>query len=279
MVKRVAFQGIPGSFSSSAVRLLTEGDVELVGTNKFREIFEYVSTSRVDFGVVPVENAIAGSVHEIFDLMAEFSVEIVKEVYCPVRLSLLGIDYSGRSKEEVLANLTHAISHPKALEQCSHFFQKYPHILQVIHSDTAGAAREVSNKKSPALAAIASEEAASLYGLHTIFENVQNHEDNTTRFFLIRKPVKGPKTGNKASFVLTLKHEPGSLVTALNVFALSGANLTKIESRPIPGRPYHYRFFIDAKGDPATLQAAARECLEVSTSLVELGYYTDSLPQ
>lgn len=274
MQTRVAFQGSPGSFSHNAARRMCGSEVEFVGTNRFREIFELVSSNRVAMGIIPVENAIAGSVHEVYDLLGAFELPVVSELYCPVRLSLLiAQPPSDGDSEGTIRRLEQVISHPKALEQCSLLFQQYPNLSPVIHADTAGAAKEVAARKASNIAALASDEAAEMYGLHVLRANVQNHQENTTRFFGISKQAAERSGCNKASFILTLKHVPGSLARALSAFAGAGVNLTKIESRPIAGKPYEYHFFVDAQGQPEQLRLAVESCRQETDEIRELGYY------
>ena len=237
MGKRVAYQGIIGSFSSMAARALYGSDLDLLHTTRFRDIFEHVVNNRADVGVVPLENALAGSVHENYDLLQEYNCYIIAEYYCPVHLHLLALERS--------STLTQVLSHPKALEQCSQFFERNPAIQPGVFSDTAGAALHVASTKDPSIGAIASEEAARTYGLTIVEHCVQNHQTNSTRFVAISSKPATLTTPNKCSIVVRLPHQPGSLYRLLGEIAALSVNVTKIESRPILGMPFEYAFHID----------------------------------
>jgi prephenate dehydratase len=227
-----------------ATKALFGSDIVALQTRRFREIFEHVKERRADVGVIPIENALAGSVHENYDLLAEFDLEIIGEYYCPVQLHLMTVRSPDGKKPE-LDSISQAVSHPKALEQCSQFLELHPSISPVVFSDTAGAAEMVRDKKDSHTAAIASEEAAQAYGLEIVARSIQNHAANSTRFVAISLHNAAPGTPNKCSLLFTLPHRPGSLHTVLGTIAGAGMNVTKIESRPIMGRPFEYTFHVD----------------------------------
>lgn len=265
----VAFQGIPGSFSSMAASALFGSDSIAIHTKQFREIFERVMDGSANFGVVPIENALAGSVHENYDLLEEYPCSIVAETLVPVQLQLIAIPNAG--------SISKVYSHPKALEQCSTFFAKHPEIEAVVWSDTAGAAEHVAKTGDPALAAIASEEAAAIYGLRTLKCSIQNHPNNATRFVAIAKDPGDEVHPTKCSLVISLAHKPGSLFAILREVSELGLNLTKIESRPIVGSPFSYSFHIDIECLPdqsETLRDAARRISKNVEKLKNLGFYT-----
>lgn len=237
MENRVAYQGIVGSFSSMAARALYGQDFAPIQTARFRDIFEAVKLGNANFGVIPIENALAGSVHENYDLLQEYELSIVAEYLCPVHLHLMG--------HGSLTTITRVLSHPKALEQCSHFLELHPTITAVVCSDTAGAAFQVARIKDPYSAAIASEEASVTYRLPIIQRTIQNHVTNATRFVAIASKAADCPSPTKSSIVVSLPHEPGSLHKLLSEIASLSLNLTKIESRPILGKPFEYAFHID----------------------------------
>jgi prephenate dehydratase len=208
-------------------------------------------------------------VHEVYDLFAEFPVTITAELFLPVQLCLLG------SAGASLESLRFIHSHPKALEQCSRLFLEHPHFFPQIHQDTAAAAREAAEQRDPAVGAIASREAAFLYHLEVIADGIQNHPDNTTRFVAFTQPPSaGTKLAQKASFTLVLSHRPGALVECLRAFSSRGLNLTKLESRPVSGKPYQYAFFIDCVSDAPTDFVQLTESLRlVSENIRVLGVY------
>lgn len=264
----VAFQGTAGSFSSMAARALYGSDFKSHGTLRFRDIFELVKNGQADIGVIPIENAVAGSVHENYDLLSQYECVIVAETYIPVQLHLLGINSD-------LA-ITKVFSHPKALEQCSNFIEDNPQIETVAWSDTAGAAEHVAALNKPGIAALASEEAALLNNLKIIARSVQNHPNNSTRFIAISKKQPEAKNPNRCSLIVSLSHNPGSLSAILKEIANLNLNLTKIESRPILGSPFSYLFYIDIEGSEAQSAALITlpELIKSNTeSLRILGFY------
>lgn len=272
MGKRVAYQGITGSFSSMAARALYGSDITPLQTTRFREIFEHVTAGRADVGVVPIENALAGSIHENYDLLSEHNCAIVGEYYCPVQLHLMTA-----SPTASVDSITQAFSHPKALEQCSDFLERYPTVSPVVFSDTAGAAAHVKQLNNPGVAAIASEEAAEEYGLTIIARTIQNHASNTTRFFAVAKSQEKNPSPSKCTLILSLRHEPASLYQLLGEFAALQINVTKIESRPIPGKPFEYSFHLDLETTPqstGTLHDATERAKQTTVETRVLGLYS-----
>lgn len=255
-----------------AATALVGADFEPLNTTRFREIFEHVADGSADLGVVPIENALAGSIHENYDLLGEFACSIIGEHYCPVQLHLMVLPGTATSPSE----LTHVVSHPKALEQCSTFLESLPILTQVNYSDTAGAALHVRERREPTVAAIASEEAASTYGLTILARGIQNHALNATRFVAISSQPRTALTGSKCSLLLTLPHEPGSLARILTAVANLRGNVTKIESRPILGKPFEYRFYIDIESPGPThssLQATIEAVRKLAASCRVVGAY------
>ncbi len=272
MGKRVAYQGITGSFSSMAARALYGADIVPLQTTRFREIFEHVTAGRADVGVVPIENALAGSIHENYDLLSEHNCAIVGEYYCPVQLHLMTASPSAS-----IESITQAFSHPKALEQCSDFLERHPLVSPVVFSDTAGAAAHVKQLNNPCAAAIASEEAAEEYGLTIIARAIQNHTSNTTRFFAVAKNSEAIALPSKCTLILSLRHEPASLYKLLGEFAALQINVTKIESRPIPGKPFEYSFHLDLETTPdstGTLLDAIERAKQTTVETRVLGLYS-----
>lgn len=243
MVQTVAYQGVPASFSHIASLIYAGDDSRFVGTTRFREIFELVVSGKATVGVVPIENSLAGSVHENYDLLAKNQVFVVGEIYLPVQHNLMGIQVLGRSTQERINDLKRVYSHPKALEQCVNFFERNSHIEQNVFSDTAGAAKEVMERKDPSIGAIASRKAADLYGLEIFESNIEDDPNNLTRFVVIAKSPGSVENANKCSLIFKLPHVPRSLLSALTVF--EECDLTKIESRPIHGQPFNYLFHLD----------------------------------
>lgn len=268
---KIAFQGIPGSFSHTAAVNLFGQDHIFIGVNQFRKIFELVKEKSADRGVVPIENSLAGSVYENYDLLSRFKLPIVGEYYLEIEHHLLGIEKSADFKK-----IKEVYSHPKALEQCVNFFEKYPWIEKKLFSDTAGAAKFVADSKDPTMGAIASRSASELYGLPILKKNIEDNEFNFTRFLIISREKQSTQKPNKCSLVFTVKHVPGSLVSALRVFAENKVNLVKIESRPIHGKPFEYLFYVDlefSKNLENRMNSIIYEFKKETQSVMVLGYY------
>ncbi|WP_041657913.1 prephenate dehydratase [Marinithermus hydrothermalis] len=252
---RVAYQGAEGAFSEAAA-LTAYPDAETVGYATFHEVFEAVAGGAVHCGVVPVENSLAGSINQTYDLLLEHDLHVVGEVILRVQHCLVAP--KGTRIEEV----RRVISHPQALAQCDGFLARY-HLEGVPVYDTAGAARQLAQHPEPGVAAIASRRAAERYGLEVLAEGIEDFEFNYTRFFVLatqeRPRGEGP---HKTSVVFALRqrlgHSPGGLLEVLQGFAEHRVNLTKLESRPRRDRPWSYVFYVDFEGhveDPAPAQA------------------------
>jgi prephenate dehydratase len=259
----VAIQGEPGAFSHTAAEQLYGPELRLVPTRSFDDLFRAVATGDADRALVPVENTLAGSVQGNLDRIIRDDLHVVAETRVRIRLSLVAPP--GRRMDEI----TRAASHPVALQQCQAFFRSHPEVEPVAVYDTAGSIRDLMAGEGEYDAAIGSDLAATIYGAETIREEIEDDKENYTRFFAVSTlaeafPEKSPKT----SLAFVVAHEPGSLHKALGAFANRGIDLTKLESRPIPGRPWEYRFFADVRGNP---QAELGPCLD------ELRIYTAEL--
>jgi len=265
---RVAYQGAEGSYSHLAAQSHFAGQpggVLLEGHETFRGAAEAVRSGAADLALLPIENTTAGSINETYDLLSEGGLVITGEVVREVEHCLLALP--GATLEGIRA----ALSHPQALRQCEGFFREHPAIRPQSEYDTAGAARKVRDAGDRTLAAIASASAAATYGLVVLAHGIQTLEGNATRFVEIGpQPVPvAPGAAAKTSLQLELADRPGALGEVLSEFARRGLNLTKLESRPIPGRPFRYRFYLDVEGhassEPfrAALEAAAPHTAEL----------------
>jgi prephenate dehydratase len=263
---RVAFQGERGAFSEeAAVKLLGE-QIVAVPQPTFDATFAAVGRGLADYVLSPIENSLAGSVHRAFDLLVESELNIIGEVVIPISLNLIALPGAR------LEQLTAVESHPVALAQCERFFRAHPLLKRIAAEDTAWSVREIMQAGDPARAAIASRRAAEIYGAIVLIEHLEDDAENYTRFLLLSASPNGAAAvaaANKLSLVFQLPHQPGSLYRALEVFARRKINLMKIESRPVHGRPWEYRFYID-------LQASASDP-EASAAIVELGNQADNL--
>jgi prephenate dehydratase len=266
---RVAFQGERGAFSEeAAIRLLGE-QILPVPQPTFDATFAAVDLGLADFVLSPIENSLAGSVHRAFDLLVESGLSIIGEVVIPISLNLIALP--GATMEQIAA----VASHPVALAQCEQFFRAHPRLKRIAAEDTAGSVREIMQAGDPTRAAIASRRAAEIYGGKILLERLEDDSENYTRFLLLSPSTNGTAPANKLSLVFQLPHLPGSLHRALEVFARRNINLMKIESRPVHGRPWEYRFYIDLQAtssDPEVV-AAMEELLTYAVNLKILGSY------
>lgn len=257
---RVAFQGELGAFSEEAARRFFSGPIEPVPCREFREVGAAVAGGSVAYGLLPIENTLAGSVVASYDVLAAEPLEVVGEVIVPIHHCLLGVPGTE------LARTTRVLSHPVALAQCSRFLLEHPTIEAVAVYDTAGAAREVARAGDPAVAAIAGRAAAQRYGLDILASNIEDRPDNQTRFLVVARAGSAPPAEaaraegqKKTALLVETDNTPGALVQALLPFANRGINLSKLESRPAAA-PWTYRFFMELEADaeaPDTQEALA----------------------
>lgn len=266
---RIAFQGERGAFSEeAAVKLLGE-DIQLVPRPTFEALYASIQDGVADYILAPIENSLAGSVHRSYDLLVSSGLHIQAEVVIPIVHNLIGVP--GATFERI----TQVSSHPVALAQCERFFASYPAIKRVATDDTAGSVREVMGAGDATKAGIASKRAAKVYGGAILREHLEDHPENYTRFLLLAISAEVAENADKLSLVLNLAHKPGSLCSALNAFARRNLNLLKIESRPIPGAPWSYCFYLDLQAslkNPET-RAALEELKEFADSVKILGCY------
>jgi prephenate dehydratase len=264
----VAIQGEAGSFSHAAAREALGPDVQLVPCPTFEDLFRAVEADQATRGVVPIENSLAGSVYEAYDALGAHALHVVGETQVRVRHCLVV------RPETLLGDVRRVASHPVALAQCRRFFLDHPAVAPVPAYDTAGSVRDLLAGRLDADAAIGSALAAQLYGGEILLEGIEDHPENYTRFLVVaREP--GPLEGtSKTSLVFLLPNVPGSLHRAMGVFATRGLDLTKIESRPLLGRPWEYVFYLDVLGDPRGAVAdALAELAGLARDLRVLGAY------
>jgi prephenate dehydratase len=269
---KVGYFGIPGSFTHN-VTSREYPDAELVGAAPFRAVFEKLETGEVDEIVVPIENTLAGSIYDNYDLLDKFDFTIKREMYLKIGHMLLGTAHNIDEIREVH-------SHQKALEQCSDFFRDNPQLTQVIASDTASAAKFAAEQGDPTIAAIASRENADIYGLNILRSNIENSDKNYTRFLGISKGQPEVETGdNKCSLIITLAHEQGSLNKVFELFGAEGCNLTKIESRPLINKPFEYIFYLDFTfGESTDFESLIKNLENRSHTLKQIGNYQAVFP-
>jgi len=280
MKQLVYYQGIAGAFSHIAAEGYFGKKHTFTGIPTFHTIFSKVEQGNVDYGVIPVENSLAGSVVENYDLLYRHDVSVIGEYYQSVRHNVL-IKKSDAKNPVTIQDITKVYSHPKALEQCIRFFEEHPHVQKVVYNDTAEAARYIASSSQRDIAAIASKQAAELYKLTTLVEDIQDNPNNWTRFLIItnlhrEQDILAYDTMYKCSLMFTLPHEPGSLYAMIGIFSNAHMNLSKIESRPIHGTTFEYVFTIDVEfhsHDYALIRELIKSCEEVADAVKVLGYY------
>jgi chorismate mutase/prephenate dehydratase len=271
---RVAYQGTEGAYSHQAACQhfgVSSRPVSLKAYATFRQMLEAVLEGHADRGVLPIENTTAGSVYEAYDLLLRLNLSLVGEEIVDVRHCLLGV------ADLALDSIRRIHSHPQALSQCSEFLASLPACEQVPAPNTALAAQQVHEWQDPAQAAIASEPAGAHFGLHVLRREIANQPVNYTRFVIVAaSPVEcDPRIASKVSLVLATRHEHGALARCLNLVADEGLNLAKLESRPRPGAPWEYVFYMDVEGhlSEPRMQAALTGLAASTVSLKVLGCY------
>jgi prephenate dehydratase len=268
----VAIQGERGAFSHSAAQKLLGSEIEAYPCPTFKEVFEALRDGEVQHAVIPIENTLHGSVLENYDHLLQFGFPIRGET--SVRISHHLIAMPGVT----LRQIRKAYSHPVALNQCRRFFEKNKRIAATPFYDTAGSVKMLQELRPEGAAAIASEAAASIYGGEIIKRNLEDNRENFTRFFLLtkqKKPVFGAIGDWKTSVVFSTANSPGSLFKVMACFALRDLSLTKIESRPLAGRPWEYLFYVDLIGSlqDKSVQSALANLTEVAQFSKVLGSY------
>ncbi|HLH39780.1 MAG TPA: prephenate dehydratase [Bryobacteraceae bacterium] len=269
---RVAFQGELGAFSQQAVSQLAGPRAKPVPKQRFEDVFRALEAGEVDAAALPIENTLAGSVHENYDLLLKYDFEITAETNVRIVHHLIA------APEVSFTSIRRVFSHPVALNQCLDFFARHRRIERVPFYDTAGSVKMVMEEKPAGAAAIASELAAKLYGAKILKREIEDDRRNFTRFFLLEKSGAAPRGRGrdwKTSLVFSTRNAPGSLFRALSALALRDLNLAKIESRPRRGKPWEYMFYLDVRAhrDEPRMKNALSHLSEVADFLRVLGSY------
>ncbi|MBD5280893.1 MAG: prephenate dehydratase [Bacteroides sp.] len=243
---KVAIQGVAGCFHDAAARQYFDGrDIETVPCDSFHSLFESLSTDASMIGIVAIENTIAGSLLANHELLRQSNLSIVGEH--SVRISHVLCALPG----ETIGSITEVNSHPMALMQCEQYLRRHPNMRMVEKFDTAGSAEEIAKQNLEHHAAVCGELAANLYGLNILEKGIETNKRNYTRFLILADPLLASEMKpreellDKASIVFTLPHSHGALSKVLTIFSFYDVNLTKIQSLPIVGREWEYRFYVD----------------------------------
>jgi len=244
---RASFQGTVGAYSHMAARkyfAARSGEMEFMGTETFAEALELAETGKVGYAILPIENTTAGSINQVYDLLRRTSLRIVGEEILQVRHCLAGLPGSG------VEGVRRVLSHPQGLIQCANFLASLSGVEQVAFIDTAAAAQEINRLADPTQAAISSEEAAAVYDLEVLARDIADQDENWTRFVVISgiEIEIDPRIPAKTSLIFTTRHHQGALAECLNMLAEHGLSLSKLESRPVPRRPWEYLFYVDLEG-------------------------------
>jgi len=276
-VKRtVSFQGELGAFSQVAARQLAGEECIPVPLPTFQEVFESVASGKCQAAVIPIENTLHGSIHENYDHLLRFDLPIRGETFVRIVHNLIappGVRFS---------DIKRIYSHPVALNQCRHFLDAHPNAQRIPFYDTAGSVKMVMDQSLTDAGAIASAAAASIYGAKILRKSIEDDRENYTRFFLLERPKRAKKspertanTKYKTTVVFTVRNVAGALFRSLSAFALRDLNMTKIESRPLRGKPWEYLFYLDFIGhqnDPVAKNALGH-LAELADTLRVLGCY------
>jgi prephenate dehydratase len=275
---RIAIQGELGSFSHEAAlgmaTVIGAENATIVPCAISADVFRAIADRSVDAAVIPIENSLAGPVAEHYDLLLDQDVAIERESLLRIRHNLIALPGTG------IEWILRVSSHPVALAQCRRFLEKHPKMQVVPFYDTAGSVKQIIEAGDPSGAAIASRHAAEQYGGEILVSGIEDNPANFTRFFLIRRVELAERENgaDKVSIAFTVENRPGTLVEALKIFAGQGTNLTKIESRPVQGKPWDYVFYVDYQIQTTASADMVLAELRSSCSMVkELGRYRTAL--
>lgn len=269
--KRIGIQGVRAAFHDVAARrYFADEEIELVECATFRRLCQAEADGETDFAMMAIENSIAGSILPNYQLLEQFGLKAVGEVYLRIEMCLMALP------GQTIADLSVVRSHPMALFQCQEFLARHPHIQAVEANDTAESAKEIAEGKKRGVGAIASRLAADVYGLSLLAEGIETDRQNYTRFLVIsrgERPRPNEKM-DKSSLRFEVTDRTGSLLEVLKSFAKHSVNMTKLQSVPILGRPYEYSFHVDLEwDDEARYRLALAEITASTVGLVEFGLY------
>lgn len=268
-MKRIAVQGIVGSFHEDAAQKYFNEKIEVVECKSFTSVCQLIDADKVDYAVLAIENSIAGSLLKNYQLIRDYHLRIIGEIYLHIQLNLMAVPGVKQ------ADITDIYSHPVALQQCVEYLEKYlPNAELHENMDTASAAKFVSEEKPPHAAAIGNLRSAQLYKLNILETGIETNKKNYTRFLILSKHGNPTEKANKASLCFEVGHFYGALARVLNVFAENEINLDKIQSVPIIGKPNEYTIHVDVEWEDAErYEKAIHQVLKSVSSLAILGEY------
>lgn len=270
-MKRIAIQGIAGSFHEDAARkYFGDEPIDIVECRSFQSVCELVDTDQVHIAVMAIENSIAGSILQNYSLIRDFHLHVIGETYVHIQMNLMMVP--GARREDIKT----IYSHPIAIRQCAEYIEKYfPHARIVENQDTAMSGKIVSTDGLTDAAAIGNLRTAELYGLNVLESGIETNKKNYTRFWVLSKHVNQSGGSNKASLAFEVGHYYGALARVLNIFAENKINLNKIQSVPIVGKPNEYTIHVDVEFDSEeNYEKAIHRVLKNVSSLSILGEYT-----
>ncbi|HUL45352.1 MAG TPA: prephenate dehydratase [Bacteroidota bacterium] len=265
----VAFQGEAGAFSEQAARAYFGSTIRTVPCTTFAAVFRIVTNGSARYGIIPIENSVYGSIHENYDLLEKFNVKITGELKLRIVHALLA------NPSVRMNDIRYVYSHPQALGQCDRFLGRLHDVKPIAVYDTAGAAKLIRKNRRTDAAAIASVEAARLFGLNVLRKGIETNRKNFTRFLILSRQRSVSDAAAKTSLIFSVKNRPGSLYRALGIFASNRINLFKIESRPLVGKPWEYLFYLDFEGRETDIGCtrALKRLRRISTFMKLLGSY------
>ncbi len=270
---RVVYQGEPGAYSEQACINFFGGDVNSTGLEQFEDCFQALREGSADYAVLPIENSSTGAIRQIYDLLTQYECYMVGETTVRVEHCLMALPGA------TLDAITHVYSHEQGLFQCERFLNAHPEWKQTPQADTAGSAKMVAGSGDLTKAAICSERAAEIYGLHILARGINHNDQNTTRFVVVSPRLELRGGADKISTLFVLPHEAGSLHEVLTVFNLHGLNMVKLESRPLPKRSWEYMFFLEFTGAPGdrAVDDALHELAQTTGEFRVLGWFPSNL--
>jgi chorismate mutase/prephenate dehydratase len=266
---KVMYYGVEGTYTQQAMEEFFGTEIKSINNQAFRGVMDAVESGKVDYGVLPIENSSTGGISDNYDLLIDYDVTIVGEHILPIDQCLLGVPGTE------VSDIREVYSHPQGIWQCSDYLEKHPQMKPMEFASTAECAKKVANEKDKTKAAIASKRAASMYGLEVLGDSIQKDKENSTRFMIISNKKEYLEESNKIALCIELPHESGSLYGILSHFLYNDLNLSLIQSRPIKGKPWEYRFFVDVEGnlEQPEVRNALRGIKEEARKLVVLGNF------